>query len=161
MDRREIQLTRPALPYHYLQTVLHLYKKYSEQVIVYAVILHQKYISYKILAIDFQLKWSVLKGQTDYVRCKVVKLSQQCCGQIRQGLFETYKTFSNRLSIQVARLTETRDVISSNLPFTERHVQLTFTQLEKRWYFQIINQIKLFKGYHWESGIALFKWRIT
>ena len=29
-----------------LQTVLHLYKKYSEQVIVYAVIVHQTNISY-------------------------------------------------------------------------------------------------------------------
>ena len=47
-NRREIQLTRPALPYniHALQTVLHLYKKYSEQVIVYAVIIHQTNISY-------------------------------------------------------------------------------------------------------------------
>ena len=25
--------------------------------------------------------------------CKVVKLSMQCCGQILQGSFETYKTF--------------------------------------------------------------------
>ena len=31
---------------HALQTGLHLYKKYSEQVIVYAVIVHQVNISY-------------------------------------------------------------------------------------------------------------------
>ena len=45
----EKELTRPALPNDYTcfaWTVLHLYKKYSEQVIVYMVNVHQTNICY-------------------------------------------------------------------------------------------------------------------